>query len=68
MLMTNGLGAFLGGTLSGWVVDHFTSADGVKDWQSIWFTFAGYSLVLAIAFQFVFKYKHDKVKLSEIKH
>jgi MFS transporter, NHS family, xanthosine permease len=58
MFMTNGIGAFLGGTLSGWVVDHFT-VDGVKDWQSIWFTFAGYALVLAVIFPFVFKYHHS---------
>ena len=37
MIMTNGLGAFLGATASGWVVDYFT-VNGVKDWQSIWFT------------------------------
>lgn len=60
MLMTNGLGAFFGGWLSGWVVDLFT-ADGVKDWQSIWFTFAAYALVLGIVFQLVFKYKHEEV-------
>jgi len=56
--MTNGLGAFIGGTGSGWVVDQFTS-NGVKDWQSIWFVFAGYALVLGVAFLLVFKYKHD---------
>jgi NHS family xanthosine MFS transporter len=33
--------------------------DGVKDWQSIWFAFAGYALVLGIAFPFLFKYKHQ---------
>src|SRR5205085_9605093 len=38
MLVTNGIGAYLGGELSGRVVDHFT-ANGVKDWHSIWFTF-----------------------------
>src|SRR5258705_8593453 len=54
MLMTNGLGAFLGGTLSGWVVDHYTTADGIKHWPSIWFAFAAYALVLAVTFQFVF--------------
>lgn len=59
MLMTNGLGAFFGGWLSGWVVDYFTT-DGIKDWQSIWFTFGAYALVLAIVFQFVFKYNHEK--------
>jgi NHS family xanthosine MFS transporter len=58
MLMTNGIGAFVGGELSGMVVDHFTS-NGVKDWQSIWFTFAAYALALGITFPFVFKYKHD---------
>ena len=42
MIMTNGLGAFLGGMVSGWVDDHFT-VDGVKDWRSIWLTFAGYA-------------------------
>ena len=66
MLMTNGIGAYFGGMLSGWVVDHFTS-NGVKDWQSIWFTFAGYALALAIIFPFVFNYKHDIIK-EEIGH
>ena len=66
MLMTNGIGAFFGGMLSGWVVDHFTS-NGVKDWQSIWFTFAAYALVLSVTFPIVFRYKHDTV-LKEITH
>ncbi|MXV15099.1 nucleoside permease [Hufsiella ginkgonis] len=60
MLMTNGLGAFFGGILSGWVVDFFTSPNGIRNWQNIWFTFAGYALVLAIAFPLIFKYKHDR--------
>lgn len=58
MVMTNGIGAYIGGFFSGWVVDHFT-VNGVKDWQSIWFTFAGYALVLGIVFPFVFKYRHN---------
>ncbi|MBP7238910.1 MAG: nucleoside permease [Saprospiraceae bacterium] len=66
MLMTNGLGAFFGGMLSGWVVDIFT-VDGVKDWQGIWFTFAAYALVLGVVFQFVFTYKHDVEKAQEAK-
>jgi NHS family xanthosine MFS transporter len=68
MLMTNGLGAIIGGLFAGKVVDHFTDAAGSKDWQSIWFTFAGYALVLAIVFPFVFKYKHDPATVDEIKH
>ena len=62
MLMTNGVGAFLGSELSGRVVDYFTNADGVKDWQSIWFTFAGYALVLGLVFPLLFRYKHDRTK------
>lgn len=68
MIMTNGLGAFFGGIISGWVVDHFTQ-NGVRDWQSIWFAFAAYALLLAITFPFVFKYKHSKViDVEEIRH
>lgn len=58
MVMTNGVGAYLGGALSGIVVDYFT-VNGVRDWQSIWFTFAAYALVLAVVFPFIFKYKHE---------
>ncbi|MDZ4681394.1 MAG: nucleoside permease [Saprospiraceae bacterium] len=69
MLMTNGLGAFFGGFISGWVVDSFTSIDGVRNWQYIWFTFAGYALVLGIIFPLVFKYKHDPTAIpAAVKH
>jgi NHS family xanthosine MFS transporter len=57
MLMTNGIGAFVGGTLSGWVVDFFT-VDGVRNWQSIWLTFAGYALLLGLIFPFAFRYRN----------
>ena len=67
MLMTNGIGAYLGGTLSGWIVDHFT-VNGVKDWQSIWFTFGAYALVLGIIFPLVFRYKHDPKALEVVRH
>jgi NHS family xanthosine MFS transporter len=67
MLMTNGLGAWLGNKISGRVVDYFT-VNGEKDWQSIWFSFAGYALLLGIVFPLVFRYKHvpsdEKVAVS----
>ncbi|HCW08719.1 MAG TPA: MFS transporter [Cytophagales bacterium] len=66
MFMTNGIGAFFGGTLSGWIVDYFTS-DGIRDWPSIWLTFSGYALVLGIIFPFVFNYKHEPNKLETVK-
>lgn len=74
MLMTNGIGAYLGGFFSGRVVDYFTKIDAVthevisRDWQNIWFTFAGYALVLGLIFPLVFKYKHDPAALENIKH
>jgi NHS family xanthosine MFS transporter len=63
MIMTNGLGAFFGTMVAGAVVDLHT-ADGVRDWQSIWLTFAGYALALGIVFPFVFRYKHDPISLQ----
>jgi NHS family xanthosine MFS transporter len=67
MVMTNGLGAFLGSMAAGMVVDYYT-VDGVKDWQSIWFTFAGYALVLGLLFPFLFKYKHDPAAMTAVRH
>jgi MFS transporter, NHS family, xanthosine permease len=67
MLMTNGLGAYLGGLLSGRVVDYFT-INGVRNWQNIWFTFAGYALTLGIIFPLVFKYKHDAKAIEITRH
>ena len=64
MIMTNGFGAFIGGIASGWVVDHFTKGD-LRDWQSIWFVFAGYALLLGIIFPFVFRYKHERRIIKE---
>lgn len=73
MLMTNGLGAMLGGWGAGKVVDHFTTkiegaCTGLKDWPSIWFSFAGYALILGIIFTLVFKYKHDPDAIKNIRH
>ena len=67
MVMTNGLGAFIGSMAAGMVVDHYT-VDGVKDWQSIWFAFAGYALVLGLAFPFLFKYRHERAVMAAARH
>jgi len=63
MIMTNGLGALIGGLASGRVVDHFT-VGGVKDWRAIWFVFAAYALVLGLVFPFAFRYDHDRRKAA----
>ncbi|MEX1994611.1 MAG: nucleoside permease [Steroidobacteraceae bacterium] len=67
MVMTNGLGAFFGSMAAGMVVDHYT-VDGVKDWQSIWFAFAGYALVLGLLFPLLFRYRHDPAALAAVRH
>ncbi|GAA0693841.1 nucleoside permease [Dyella marensis] len=60
MLMTNGIGAVLGSSVSGWMIDaFFTHADGSKNWHGIWTAFSAYSLVVAVLFVFLFKHKHD---------
>ncbi len=60
MMMTNGVGAVLGSSISGIVIDQFfTYADNSKDWQGIWISFALYALVVAILFMIFFKHKHN---------
>ncbi|MFT6923545.1 MAG: NHS family xanthosine MFS transporter [Crocinitomicaceae bacterium] len=68
MLMTNGLGAIIGAYGSGYIVDLYTGADGMKDWSTIWYIFALYALVVTIAFALIFKYKHDPEELGAVKH
>ncbi|MCF6212785.1 MAG: nucleoside permease [Flavobacteriaceae bacterium] len=67
MLLTNGVGAYVGGYTSGLIVEHFTN-DGTRDWQTIWLVFSAYALVLALIFALVFKYKHNPEALKEVKH
>ena len=67
IMMTNGFGAIIGAYGSGYIIDMFTE-NGVKDWQTIWFIFAAYALVIAVLFAVLFKYKHEPEKLGEIKH
>ena len=64
MLMTNGLGATIGTLAAGEIVNHYcTWQDGylVGSWQSCWFIFAGFALVVAIAFALVFHPKKEEV-------
>jgi NHS family xanthosine MFS transporter len=68
MMMSNGFGAFFGGIISGIVIDKFFTQDGVRDWQSIWLAFAGYALIIGIAFAILFKHKHDPQELAEVSH
>lgn len=63
MLMTNGLGATIGTLSAGAVVNHYcTWTDGVLvgDWNTVWFIFAGYALVIAVLFAVSFRHEHVK--------
>ncbi len=67
MLMTNGIGAILGSSISGVVIDRFfTGADGVLDWHGIWLSFAAYSLLIAVLFALLFKHEHKPEALTRM--
>lgn len=71
MLMTNGIGATIGTLGAQWVVNQYTSWQDVLvngqtkslmlgDWQSVWFIFAGYALLVTLLFAILFRYKHQR--------
>ncbi|WP_395044523.1 nucleoside permease [Flavobacterium sp.] len=68
MMMSNGFGAFFGGLLSGIVIDKYFTHEGIRDWHNIWLSFAGYALVIAIAFAVFFKHKHNPEDVAKINH
>lgn len=66
MMMTNGVGAWLGSTVSGYVIGkYYVAADGARDWHGIWLAFSIYALVIAILFAVAFKYKHDPTQIEK---
>ena len=73
MMMTNGLGAAIGMQAAGAVIDAYVPSYGkdvqvtqemaqdvVAGWQTCWYIFAAYALVVAILFAIFFRYKHEK--------
>ena len=61
--MTNGLGATIGTLAAGQVINHYCQYNDSGylmelvpgGWQTAWFIFAGFALVVAVAFMFLFK-------------
>jgi NHS family xanthosine MFS transporter len=69
MMMVNGFGALFGSLISGTVIDrYFTLPNHVYNWHGIWLAFAGYALVIACIFPFVFRYKHNSALKAAIQH
>ena len=69
-MMTNGLGAIIGGYASGAVVDAFSvyaPGGGLisREWTPVWLIFAAYALVIGILFGIVFRYKHTTEKETD---
>lgn len=60
MLVTNGVGASVGTLGAQAVVNHFTTADGHTAWQTCWFIFAGYALVVALGFMILFRPRKEE--------
>lgn len=61
MLMTNGIGATLGMLGAQQIVNTHT-INGEVDWQACWLIFAGYALVVGIAFALVFRPKKEELR------
>lgn len=63
MMMTNGFGATIGMLSAQVVVNHYVFSPKVSDvllgWQTCWFIFAAYALVVAVLFAILFRYKHE---------
>ena len=64
MMMTNGLGSFIGTLIAQAVINHYvftpqasaaSGAEVISGWQTCWYIFAAYSLVVAILFGLLFK-------------
>lgn len=77
MLMTNGIGASVGTWIAGkivmrncdWQGGYLLSRPEVENgWQTTWFIFAAYALVVALAFALLFKYKHVRADRPALKN
>ncbi|HEU4497176.1 MAG TPA: nucleoside permease [Flavobacterium sp.] len=67
MLMTNGIGAIIGGEFAGRIVSHFTIGNKVQ-WTEVWFSFAAYAFAILVLFALLFKYRHKPEDFSGITH
>ena len=80
MIMTNGIGATIGTLGAQAVVNNFVPMEQTVDevvvngtaiaegWGDTWLIFAGYALVVAVAFMLLFRYKHEPQKMANFKH
>lgn len=75
MMMTNGLGASIGTLSAQMVIDRYVNSLGTNadpmavwhGWNTCWYIFAGYALVVAVAFAIMFRYKHELEAVKPVK-
>ena len=75
MMMTNGLGASIGTLSAQMVIDRYVNSLGAnadpmavwQGWNTCWYIFAGYALVVAVAFAIMFRYKHEPEVVKPVK-
>lgn len=75
MMMTNGLGASIGTLSAQMVIDQYVNSLGANadpmtvwhGWNTCWYIFAGYALVVAVAFAIMFRYKHEPEAVKPVK-
>lgn len=75
MMMTNGLGASIGTLSAQMVIDRYVNSLGANadpmtvwhGWNTCWCIFAGYALVVAVAFAIMFRYKHEPEAVKPVK-
>lgn len=75
MMMTNGLGASIGTLSAQMVIDRYVNSLGTNadpmavwhGWNTCWYIFAGYALVVAVAFAIMFRYKHEPEAVKPVK-
>ncbi|HXK76408.1 MAG TPA: MFS transporter, partial [Bacteroidaceae bacterium] len=60
MIMTNGLGAFIGSYAAGAVVQKLGNT------MISWYIFAGFAFVVAILFGIFFRYKHNPKEMDAV--
>ena len=63
MMMTNGIGATVGTLVAGEIVNHYCQWEGsylLGDWQTCWFIFAGFALVVGVSFALLFNPEKKK--------
>lgn len=75
MMMTNGLGASIGTLSAQMVIDRYVNSLGANadpmtvwhGWNTCWYIFAGYALVVAVAFAIMFRYKHEPEAVKPVR-